>query len=326
MMALFDEIYSNIDPSNVQAPNKTGTGRFVLDTNPTITGATLTGGTITGATLTGGTITGATTLTGFTSGSILFAGVGGVISQDNAQLFWDNASNRLGVGTAAPVSKLHVAGGDLSVNSLFHIALDGGGDTYLVEGAPNVLNIVTGGVTSLQVTSALTRLLSTTTEFPATNGGLQSSGVLGLKFFDNEVNVKSGVLLLANTFNAGISFCAGNASMTSNGELLLPSINPPTANYGNRNSFIKGWAFINAAGALLDSYNVTSVAKGGVGQYTVSWGTDFATANYCVVITKFSTGTIQYQTKLAGSVIALSRDSAGLFQDSDFCMMSIGTQ
>lgn len=46
----------------------------------------------------GGTGTG----TAFTAGSIIFAGTSGVYSQNNAQLFWDNANGRLGVGTATP--------------------------------------------------------------------------------------------------------------------------------------------------------------------------------------------------------------------------------
>lgn len=45
-----------------------------------------------------------------TPGSVLFVGTGGVISQDNAQLFWDNTNKRLGIGTTAPGEKLAVAG------------------------------------------------------------------------------------------------------------------------------------------------------------------------------------------------------------------------
>jgi len=38
------------------------------------------------------------TSTAFTAGSVIFAGASGVYSQDNANLFWDNANNRLGIG------------------------------------------------------------------------------------------------------------------------------------------------------------------------------------------------------------------------------------
>jgi len=42
------------------------------------------------------------TLSGLTPGSILFTGVGGVISEDNAGLFWDSANEILGIGIAVP--------------------------------------------------------------------------------------------------------------------------------------------------------------------------------------------------------------------------------
>lgn len=43
----------------------------------------------------------------FPSGSLLFAGVGGFISQNNANLFWDNTNKKLGVGTTIPAGKIH---------------------------------------------------------------------------------------------------------------------------------------------------------------------------------------------------------------------------
>jgi len=45
-----------------------------------------------------------------TAGSVLFAGASGLISQDNANLFWDDANNRLGIGTGTPSYTLDVAG------------------------------------------------------------------------------------------------------------------------------------------------------------------------------------------------------------------------
>jgi hypothetical protein len=52
----------------------------------------------------GGTGTG----TAFTAGSVVFAGASGVYTQDNANLFWDNTNDRLGIGTASPGSPLDV--------------------------------------------------------------------------------------------------------------------------------------------------------------------------------------------------------------------------
>lgn len=52
----------------------------------------------------GGTGTG----TAFTLGSIVFSGASGVYSQDNANFFWDDTNDRLGIGTASPGGKLHL--------------------------------------------------------------------------------------------------------------------------------------------------------------------------------------------------------------------------
>ena len=48
--------------------------------------------------------------TGATAGSVLFAGAAGVLAQDNANLFWDDTNDRLGVGTATPQAGLEVTG------------------------------------------------------------------------------------------------------------------------------------------------------------------------------------------------------------------------
>jgi hypothetical protein len=48
------------------------------------------------------------TSTAFTTGSVVFAGASGIYTQDNANLFWDDANNRLGIGTTSPSYKLDV--------------------------------------------------------------------------------------------------------------------------------------------------------------------------------------------------------------------------
>lgn len=49
-------------------------------------------------------------LGGFTTGSILFID-GLTVTQNNANFFWDNANNRLGIGTTTPSTELEVTGG-----------------------------------------------------------------------------------------------------------------------------------------------------------------------------------------------------------------------
>lgn len=52
-------------------------------------------------------------LDAFTTGSVLFVGPSGILYQDNANFFWDDTNNRLGLGTASPTSRL-----DITTNSL----------------------------------------------------------------------------------------------------------------------------------------------------------------------------------------------------------------
>lgn len=60
------------------------------------------------------TFSSAPTFSTMTAGSVLFAGTSGVLTQDNAQLFFNNANDTLGLGTAAPSSKMHVIAGTLA--------------------------------------------------------------------------------------------------------------------------------------------------------------------------------------------------------------------
>lgn len=43
-----------------------------------------------------------------TAGSVLFMGASGLVTEDNADFFWDNAAKRLGIGTNAPTARLHL--------------------------------------------------------------------------------------------------------------------------------------------------------------------------------------------------------------------------
>jgi hypothetical protein len=111
----------------------------------TITSATINGGTITGTALNGtlGATTPSTavvtslTNSGLTSGRVTFASTGGLLA-DNANLFWDNANSRLGIGTTSPTEKLQVSGSSADTfafinttgNTKSGISLGNNGSTY----------------------------------------------------------------------------------------------------------------------------------------------------------------------------------------------------
>ena len=104
-----------------------------VDVSGGTTGLTTSGGPITssGTITLGGTLGvangGTGTATAFTAGSVVFAGASGVYTQDNANLFWDNANDRLGIGTSSPAAgyKLDVSGSANASGSF----VSGGGTT-----------------------------------------------------------------------------------------------------------------------------------------------------------------------------------------------------
>lgn len=52
-----------------------------------------------------------------TPGSVAFIGANGLLAQDNANLFYDDTNNRLGLGTATPSERLHLASGKIRIDS-----------------------------------------------------------------------------------------------------------------------------------------------------------------------------------------------------------------
>ena len=76
-------------------------------------------------------IPGSFALPGLTQGSVLFAGASGVITQDNANFFWDDTNNRLGVGLAAPLATVHVVQPVLTSTPREALLVTGGAHTTL---------------------------------------------------------------------------------------------------------------------------------------------------------------------------------------------------
>ena len=58
----------------------------------------------------GGLSANSITNTSLTTGSIAFVGAAGLMTQDNANFFWDDTNNRLGIATATPGTKLDIHG------------------------------------------------------------------------------------------------------------------------------------------------------------------------------------------------------------------------
>src|SRR3989339_589527 len=111
----------------------------------------------TGLTLSGNTIN----LDEFTMGTIFFAGTGGAMQQDNANLFWDDTNNRLGIGTSTPAYQFTLFNDDLNdylayIYNASSTASLGGGLKIRVDGDGEILNLNHNGSDMVTVTGAQT--------------------------------------------------------------------------------------------------------------------------------------------------------------------------
>ena len=58
---------------------------------------------------------------GFTEGSIPFGDSDGALTEDNNNLFWDNAENRLGIGTSAPERTAEIKKTDSVIDEVVYV-------------------------------------------------------------------------------------------------------------------------------------------------------------------------------------------------------------
>ena len=82
------------------------TGNTLNFTTNGTTWATLTSG----GTFQVNSISATTTTAPFTTGSVIFQGSGGTLSQSNSNFFWDNTNGRLGINTNSPLYAVHAVG------------------------------------------------------------------------------------------------------------------------------------------------------------------------------------------------------------------------
>lgn len=93
----------------------------------------------------------------------------------------------------------------------------------------------------------------------------------------------------------------------------------------------KAWVTHNSSGTIQGSgYNITSTGRNALGDYTVTWDTDFADTNYAVSINSHTVtdeGTFcSIKTKAVGSVRYTVTNRAGSNVDFACDVMAFGTQ
>ena len=167
------------------------------------------------------TFNGKFTLPALTSGSVLFSN-GTTISQDNANLFWDDTNNCLGIGTNTPLFKLEVNGttrftGDSSIigsitqtsasftgtntigitanNTITYSSSIG---TYLVVGPTNVVSTSSQRISSTQRGATFGNVLVSSgivslTAIAAQSSGTTNAGGIDLTYSINNTGTYVGI-------------------------------------------------------------------------------------------------------------------------------------
>ena len=186
-----------------------------VDVSGGTTGLTTSGGPITSS----GTITlagtlgvangGTGTATAFTAGSVVFAGASGVYSQDNANLFWDNTNDRLGIGINTPAIKLQVSDVD-QATARIGVRNANGQNYHLVAGTPGASNTgfaifdATASATRMYISSAGLVGIGTTSPLAGFRLDVSGSANASGSFISgggttNQAQIGNKVLLFYNT-------------------------------------------------------------------------------------------------------------------------------
>jgi hypothetical protein len=143
----------------------------------------------------GVTYGGTGTSTQFTLGSVVFAGASGVYTQDNANFFWDDTNNRLGLGTASPSQTLDVNGSVLLRSNA------------QVLGNLVVNNSMRTGNLSITNTTAAT---STTTGALIVSGGM---GLAGNAFIGGNIGIGTSATQGYRLYTLGNSKVTGSVEV-----------------------------------------------------------------------------------------------------------------
>ncbi|HEY9586139.1 MAG TPA: hypothetical protein VJJ27_00670, partial [Candidatus Paceibacterota bacterium] len=182
----------------------TGT-TIAFDTTGSITAGTAGGLSIPYASSTALTISGTASTTNFlasamTSGSVLFAGAGGLLSQDNSNLFWDDTNNRLGIASTSPFGLLSVEQG--TETHSFYVANTGSSTPSFVINGVNGMGRV--GIGTSSPSSKFT------VEQPNEHGGiLVQGGSPQLKLFTNDVTTEQRAGYISFGLGAGTETFGG---------------------------------------------------------------------------------------------------------------------
>ena len=260
-------INSSIDLQTIYDGDANGSDATIT-TNGTDGSVVIAGSASLSVTATNGvSITNALTLSNKTSGSVLFAGAAGLVQQDNANLFWDDTNNLLGIGNSAPAALFSVgstsqfrvdsSGNILRINDVVTSfpASQGAASTFLQNNGSGVLTWVSAGAgestavvtlnaaqlaaqTSVEIVAAPSAgqyLLPTEVEALFTYGSAIGKGDVTLKYSTQTLSTLTN--LLSNTVNKQVAQNVPSLTPENSALYVKAALGFLTAAFGNDSYF-----------------------------------------------------------------------------------------
>lgn len=283
----------------------------------------------------GGTGTG----TAFTQGSVIFAGAAGVYTQDNANFFFDNTNNRLGLVTAVPLYTLHVLGPGSFQYGFAAGALVLGADlnaTTITVNSRKIgrVNMVSydGGATNTFLFGGDFTTGANDIYFGGVTAGSQYAAT-AIHFFTGATQTTTGGVEKFTVNASGVQLPPTGAAAGNTGELRFLELAASGTNYtgfraADAMAASEIYVLPNAAPAANRFLQAAAVA-GGVS--ALSWAQVSLTADVTgtLPVTNGGTGTATAFTPgsviFAGASGVYAQDNAEFFWDNSGKRLGIGT-
>ena len=173
----------------------------------------------------------ATSVSGMTTGSVVFIGSGSVLTQDNANFFWDDTNNRLGLATTSPGALLSVHGSGLFSGTLSTAGLIATSSTITFSGL---------GTNMLASINASGNLVATST--PTAAYYLATSSIASQLLYASTTAITASgtasttALTVSNLTTTRIPFLTTASLFTDDSDLIFTSGNLLTATYASSTS------------------------------------------------------------------------------------------
>lgn len=201
------------------------------------------------------------TSTVFTQGSVVFAGASGVYTEDNANLFWDDSNNYLGIGINSELSsRLTVKGEGTTIDTY--------AATFMDNSSTNLMRVINNG--QVRIGSLTSTANETTVRLLIRDSGLYSTAIS-----------------IENTNNAGTSSIFFYSKTSSGAESYMGQLS--SLAYNNNQPTLAKYVWLTATS---NSFGLRFTSQGANGiEFGINSGLDMqldASANFSVGVPRNS--------------------------------------